>query len=77
MFGQPQDRVLLFGGEVIYVVSSDTKIMGQTRTFRQRGNAQFWRTKVVPLDDESILIEYEVGALVVESTLEIRTWRRP
>lgn len=70
--GQPQDRVLLFGGEVIYVVSSDAKVLGQTRTFRERRNGQFWRTKVVPLDDESILIEYEVGAFVVESMLEIR-----
>lgn len=70
--GQPQDRVLLFGGEVIYVVSSDAKVLGQTRTFRERRNAQFWRTKIVPLDDESILIEYEVGAFVVESMLEIR-----
>ncbi len=70
--GQPQDRVLLFGGEVIRVVSIDAKVQSQARTFRQRRNAQFWRTKVVPLDEESILIDYEVGALVVESTLEIR-----
>lgn len=70
--GQPQDRVLLFGGELIYVVSSDARIQSQTPAFRERRNAQFWRTKIVPLDNESILIDYERGALVVESTLEIR-----
>jgi len=70
--GEPQDHVLRFGGEVVYVVSSDAKIQRKTRTFRERRNAHFWRTTVVPLDDDSILIDYEVGALVVESTLEIR-----
>lgn len=72
VLGQPEDRVLLFGGELIYVVSADGKIQSQIRTFRERRNGKFWRTKIVRLDDESILIEYEVGALLVESTLEIR-----
>ena len=70
--GTPLDRVLLFGGEFMYVISSTGDVLKRVRTFRERRNEQFWRTKIIALDEESILIDYEVGAFVVESNLEIR-----
>jgi hypothetical protein len=70
--GEPTDQLLLFGGEIIYVPSSRGQLVKQIHTFRKRRNDKFWRTGVVRLDDDSILIVYEVGALVIESSLDVR-----
>lgn len=70
--GDSQDRLFLFGGETSYVISSEGQVVGSTPTFRKRRNAEFWRTEVVPLDDDSLLLVYEVGALVIDSMLNIR-----
>ena len=70
--GNSEDRLFLFGGETCYIISSEGKAIGSTPTFRKRRNAEFWRTEVVSLDNDSLLIVYEVGALVIDSMLKIR-----
>ncbi len=70
--GIPRDKVLLFGGEISYVVSSEGTIVHRVSTFRNRRNSEFWRTEAVSLDDDDLLIVYEVGALLVGPNLEVR-----
>lgn len=72
VLGNPADQILLFGGEIIYVISSKGQVIEELPTFRKRRNDKFWRTEVVRLNEESILVIYEVGAFVVESSLDIR-----
>jgi|WetSurMetagenome_2_1015567.scaffolds.fasta_scaffold786474_2 hypothetical protein len=70
--GEPTDKILLFGGEVSYVISSKGQVIKEIPAFRKRRNDKFWRTEVVRLSNDSILIVYEVGAFVIESSLDVR-----
>jgi len=70
--GIPHDKVLLFGGEISYAVTSEGTIINRISTFRNRRNSEFWRTEAVSIDDADLLIVYEVGALLVGPNLEAR-----
>jgi hypothetical protein len=59
-FGDGVIGATAFGGETIYVISSNGQVIKERRTFRKRQNAQFWRAEIVRLSNDAILIIYEV-----------------
>jgi hypothetical protein len=71
VMGNYDDRVLLFGGETLYVISSSGQIVEKMKTFRRWENKQFWRTEVVSLGDQAAAIIYEIGILSISSELKI------
>jgi hypothetical protein len=69
--GERPDEVLTFGGELAYRLGSDGRVREVLRTFRQRGDEEYWDTAVVEAGG-ALGVIYEAGVLMIDPNLQPR-----
>jgi hypothetical protein len=72
--GNPLDSFVVFGGERMYRVIVDGRILCETSLYRRFDDTEYWTTKIIE-DRRGIIIVYEGGVLAVDEDLKVR-WHR-
>jgi hypothetical protein len=72
--GTSPDTFLLFGGERMYLVSTNGEVKSEFATFREWGYEEYWVTDIIQ-QQAAIVIIYESGVLMIDEALQVR-WHK-